>query len=490
LPRHLSVKCDSSASALSFRSLLPLSPSALLLSVSPAMASAAETITPPALPVEPEEGIVEKDDDQIVEKIGDLLMEIYFPAKDLSDTSAPRKGNERFEEMKTSILEALGKVKNLLDDTADAPWYKHIPFSHLRDCVCSFLRQAGLLHTTTYSRAEEAPKEEDIISSLLLAYELLESLLQNIIQVTRETEIQIKYPEEKRIPVLVITGFLGSGKTTLLNHILSSDHGLRIAVIENEFGEIGVDESLVKRRFLESEEIFEMNNGCICCTVRGDLIRILKRLITIRDKYDHILIETTGLADPAPIAQTFFVDPQIGWTFRLDGIITVVDIAHIDLHLNEEKPEGVENESVEQIAFANIILLNKMDLVNYEIPSKEVLAHPNSRWWENAPDRVKDVVSRISSMNSDCVIYPCIQNKIPLDLILHQRKFDLSRILQSEPAFLEDENHLHDLSVKSLPFCLEGEMDVDLFESWLQQTLRTYGVVSVFKFCRYSPIFF
>jgi G3E family GTPase len=220
------------------------------------------------------------------------------------------------------------------------------------------------------------------------------------------------------------------------------------------------------------------------------LIRILKRLITIRDKYDHILIETTGLADPAPIAQTFFVDPQIGWTFRLDGIITVVDIAHIDLHLNEEKPEGVENESVEQIAFANIILLNKMDLVNYEIPSKEVLAHPNSRWWENAPDRVKDVVSRISSMNSDCVIYPCIQNKIPLDLILHQRKFDLSRILQSEPAFLEDENHLHDLSVKSLPFCLEGEMDVDLFESWLQQTLRTYGVVSVFKFCRYSPIFF
>lgn len=153
----------------------------------------------------------------------------------------------------------------------------------------------------------------------------------------------------KKIPVSVITGFLGSGKTTLLNYILTKNHGKRIAVIENEFGEVGVDDMLVKQKFNEDEEVFEMMNGCICCTVRGDLIRILKKLLKKKSKFDYVLVETTGLADPAPVAQTFYVDPDVGEAFALDGIITVVDAKHILLHLDEVKPDGVENESIEQV---------------------------------------------------------------------------------------------------------------------------------------------
>ena len=169
----------------------------------------------------------------------------------------------------------------------------------------------------------------------------------------------------KQIPVSVITGFLGSGKTTLLNHILTEKHGLKVAVIENEFGEVGVDDALLKQnktgKFQSDEDIVEMNNGCICCTVRGDLIKILTRLST--RKLDLVIIETTGLADPAPVAQTFFVDETISKCYSLDSIITVVDCKHALQHLQEIKPEGVENESVEQVAFADIVLLNKTDLV-------------------------------------------------------------------------------------------------------------------------------
>ena len=162
---------------------------------------------------------------------------------------------------------------------------------------------------------------------------------------------------QQRVPVTILTGFLGSGKTTLLNRILSEEHGKRIAVIENEYGEVGIDQALV---IDAEEEIFEMSNGCICCTVRGDLIRVLGNLMKRRDKFDYVLVETTGLADPGPVAQTFFMDDEIGSEFALDGIVTLVDAAHINQQL------GRSDESTEQIAFADVLVLNKTDLVNGE----------------------------------------------------------------------------------------------------------------------------
>ena len=166
-----------------------------------------------------------------------------------------------------------------------------------------------------------------------------------------------------KVPITVVTGFLGSGKTTLVNHILTANHGKKVAVIENEFGEVGIDDALVME---SKEEIFEMNNGCVCCTVRGDLIRILNKLLKRKDRLDAILIETTGLANPAPVIQTFFVDDNIKDACALDAVLTVVDAKHVTQHLDDEKPEGVVNEAVQQVAFADKILLNKVDLVSKE----------------------------------------------------------------------------------------------------------------------------
>jgi G3E family GTPase len=213
-----------------------------------------------------------------------------------------------------------------------------------------------------------------------------------------------------KIPVTVLTGFLGAGKTTLLNRIMTEQHGKRIAIIQNEFGEIGIDGALVINA---DEEIFEMNNGCICCTVRGDLIRILGNLQKRRHKFDYVLIETDGLADPAPVAQTFFVDPDMQESWQLDGIVTVVDAKHLDLHWD------TNDEVKEQIAFADRILLNKIDLVE----SADV-------------DRIE---RKIRAINAFCDISRTVKSEISVEKVLDIGAFDLRRILELKPQFLEPE---------------------------------------------------
>ena len=214
----------------------------------------------------------------------------------------------------------------------------------------------------------------------------------------------------RKVPVTILTGFLGSGKTTLLNRILSEEHGKRIAVIENEYGEVGIDQALVINA---DEEIFEMSNGCICCTVRGDLIRVLGNLMKRRDKFDYVLVETTGLADPGPVAQTFFMDDEIRAEFSLDGIVTLVDAAHIEQQL------GRSDESTEQIAFADILVLNKTDLVNGEA--------------------LDSLESRLRDMNRMARVVRSERANVSVDTVLNLDAFDLDQALERRPTFLEPE---------------------------------------------------
>ena len=214
----------------------------------------------------------------------------------------------------------------------------------------------------------------------------------------------------RQVPVTILTGFLGSGKTTLLNRILTDEHGKRIAVIENEFGEVGIDQALVINA---DEEIFEMSNGCICCTVRGDLIRVLGNLMKRRDKFDYVLVETTGLADPGPVAQTFFMDDEIRAEFALDGIVTLVDAAHIEQQL------GRSDESTEQVAFADVLVLNKTDLVNGE-----------------ALDRLE---ARLRDMNRMARVIRSERADVPVDTVLNLGAFNLDEVLGRRPTFLEPE---------------------------------------------------
>ncbi|HEY8964229.1 MAG TPA: GTP-binding protein [Alphaproteobacteria bacterium] len=253
---------------------------------------------------------------------------------------------------------------------------------------------------------------------------------------------------DKQVPVTVLTGYLGAGKTTLLNRILTEPHGKKFAVIINEFGSVGVDNDLVVG---VDEEIFEMNNGCICCTVRGDLIRIINGLIRRGlDKFDGIIVETTGLADPAPVAQTFFADDEVKKATRLDAVVTVVDAKHIKQRL-QDSPEAED-----QIAFADIIILNKMDLVSV--------------------DEADSVEAHIRAINPYAVLHRTKNSEIELSKIWDKGAFDLSRILAIEPQFLEGAHkHSHDTEVKSIALTTDKPVIMGRFEEWIGHVLAEQG---------------
>ncbi|CAL5210270.1 unnamed protein product [Lathyrus oleraceus] len=247
-------------------------------------------------------------------------------------------------------------------------------------------------------------------------------------QTDEDEEVSTVIPPDNRIPATIITGFLGSGKTTLLNHILTAEHGKRIAVIENEFGEIDIDGSLVAAKTAGAEDIMLLNNGCLCCTVRGDLVRMISELVTSKKgKFDHIVIETTGLANPAPIIQTFYAEENIFNEVKLDGVVTLVDAKNAARHLDEVKSKGVVNEAVEQIAYADRIIVNKTDLVG-------------------EPD-IASLVQRIRKINTLANLKRTEYGKVNLDYVLGIGGFDLERIesaVNDEGSKEEDHAHDHD----------------------------------------------
>ena len=280
-----------------------------------------------------------------------------------------------------------------------------------------------------------------------------------------------------KIPVTVLTGYLGAGKTTLLNRILSEDHGQKFAVIVNEFGEVGIDNELVVGA---DEEVFEMNNGCICCTVRGDLIRIIEGLMKRRGKFDAIIVETTGLADPAPVAQTFFVDQDVQDRARLDAVVTVADAKWLADRLKDAP------EAKNQIAFADVIILNKMDLVTEA--------------------ELREVEGRIRAINPYAKLHKTTKCQVPINAVLGQGAFDLDRILEIEPAFLEVEDehdhdhhdhghghdhghhhhhdhghdhkglkHYHDEEMQSVAVRVDGDMDPNKFMPWINELVQKEG---------------
>jgi G3E family GTPase len=286
------------------------------------------------------------------------------------------------------------------------------------------------------------------------------------------------FADDTRVPVTILTGYLGSGKTTLVNHILSDKtHGKRIAIIENEFGDVGIDDALMAKNSKEQveEEIIEMMNGCICCTVRQDLVVVLRKFSermkrgTLK-KLDCVLIETTGMADPAPVAQTFFVDDEVKENFRLDGIVTLIDAKHVEQHLDEEKAEGEENEAVEQVAFADRMILNKTDLVT--------------------EDDLVRVEKRLKSMNASAPIIRSERSAVSVANVLDIRAFDLKKTIDMDPEFLNTENeHEHDTTVSSVSMIEKRPLDLDAIQRWVNYLLvnrgtdlyRMKGVLNVAK---------
>ncbi|KAI5401903.1 hypothetical protein KIW84_066388 [Lathyrus oleraceus] len=304
-------------------------------------------------------------------------------------------------------------------------------------------------------------------------------------QTDEDEEVSTVIPPDNRIPATIITGFLGSGKTTLLNHILTAEHGKRIAVIENEFGEIDIDGSLVAAKTAGAEDIMLLNNGCLCCTVRGDLVRMISELVTSKKgKFDHIVIETTGLANPAPIIQTFYAEENIFNEVKLDGVVTLVDAKNAARHLDEVKSKGVVNEAVEQIAYADRIIVNKTDLVG-------------------EPD-IASLVQRIRKINTLANLKRTEYGKVNLDYVLGIGGFDLERIesavndegsKEEDHAHDHDHNHnhehhhhdhdhkhdhhshdhTHDPGVSSVSIVCEGNLDLEKANMWLGTLLMEHS---------------
>ncbi|KQZ12686.1 cobalamin biosynthesis protein CobW [Mesorhizobium sp. Root554] len=272
---------------------------------------------------------------------------------------------------------------------------------------------------------------------------------------------------QTQIPVTVLTGYLGAGKTTLLNRILSENHGKRYAVIVNEFGEIGIDNDLIVE---SDEEIYEMNNGCVCCTVRGDLIRVVEGLMRRPGRFDAIVVETTGLADPVPVAQTFFMDEDVRSKTRLDAVVALVDAKHLPLRLKDSK------EAEDQIAFADVVVLNKTDLVT--------------------PEELRAVEATIRAINPAARIHRTERSGVDLSEVLDRGAFDLKRALENDPHFLEADEHahhdhdghdhghhghdhahpaaIHDVTVQSVSL-RGGEMDQKKFFPWIEKVTQMEG---------------
>ena len=281
--------------------------------------------------------------------------------------------------------------------------------------------------------------------------------------------------EHRQVPVTILTGFLGAGKTTLLNHILTERHGHRIAVIENEFGEIDVDSDLV---LTSEEEIFQMTNGCICCVadVRTDLVKILQKLFERPERFDHILVETSGLADPTPVATAFFADAEVAAKVRLDGIVTLVDAVHVEGHLDDPALMGRDNQAVDQIVAADRVVLNKIDLAD-------------------EPHLVR-VEGRVRAINQGAEILRSQQAKVDLKQILGIGGFDpASALVDSDPHFVGGDEHVcdescdhdpehahkhahgheHDPSVDSVALVFERPFEPARFEAWLSRFLTERG---------------
>ena len=251
----------------------------------------------------------------------------------------------------------------------------------------------------------------------------------------------------RKIPVTVITGYLGSGKTTLLNHILSVQSGRKVAVIVNEFGEVGIDGQLIEQD--GEEQLIEFNNGCLCCTVRGDLIDTINKLRQRSDDLDAILIETTGLADPAPVASTFFVSDEVRLDTRLDAFVTMVDAINIDKNLQQCA------EAQEQVAFADIIVINKVDLATEQ--------------------QIADVERKVRALNPLARIHHCAHGLVDLSHILDVNAFQLEAKLQVDPSFLENHEHEHDAAISSVVLREERPIDMNRFMSWMSPLLQREG---------------